>query len=70
MDPAGTRACSVEVSCSGAHRKQVMALPNGQLAVNIGESDGTLVPKLGESGVSGFAEELHGPGTEPPQEGR
>jgi hypothetical protein len=25
------------------------------------------VPRLGVSGVGGFAQELHGPGTEPPQ---
>jgi hypothetical protein len=47
--------------------RQVTALHHGQLAVHIGEADGTLVPRLGESGVGGFAEELHGPGAEPPQ---
>jgi hypothetical protein len=37
------------------------------MAVEIGEADGTLVPRVRESGVRGFAEELHGPGTESPQ---
>jgi hypothetical protein len=57
----------VEACCSGKHARQVTALHYGQLAVHIGEADGTLVPRLGESGVAGFAEELHGPGTEPLQ---
>jgi hypothetical protein len=55
------------VRCSGEHTRQVTALQHGQLAVHIGEADGTLVPRLGESGVGGFAEELHGSGTEPPE---
>jgi hypothetical protein len=66
-DPAGTSACGVEARCRGKHARQVTALHHGQLAVHVGEADGTLVPRLGESGVGGFAEELHGPGTEPPQ---
>jgi hypothetical protein len=40
---------------------------HGQLAVHIGEAGGMLVPRLGESGVGGFARELHGTETEPPQ---
>jgi hypothetical protein len=70
-DPAGTRACGVEARCSalprGEHARQVTALHYGQLAAHIGEADSTMVPQLGKSGVGGFAEELHGPGTEPPQ---
>jgi hypothetical protein len=66
-DPAGTHANGVEACCSGKHARQVTALHHGQLAVSIGEADGTLVPRLGETGVGGFAEELHGTGTEPPQ---
>jgi hypothetical protein len=44
-----------------------MELHNGQLAVHMGEADGSLAPLLGENGEGGFAEKLHGPGTEPPQ---
>jgi hypothetical protein len=57
----------VEARCSGKHARQVTALHHRQLAVHIGEADGSLVPRLWESGVGGFAEELHGPGTKPPQ---
>jgi hypothetical protein len=57
----------VEARCSGEHTRYITTLHNGQLAVHIGEADGTLVPRFGESGMGGFAEELHGPGTEPPQ---
>jgi hypothetical protein len=62
LDPAGTRACSVEARGSCKNARQVTALHHGQLAVHIGEADGSLVPRLGESGMGGFAEELHGPG--------
>jgi hypothetical protein len=57
----------VEARGSGKHAREVTALHNGQLAVHIGEADGTLVPRLGESGVGGFAKELHGPETDSPQ---
>jgi hypothetical protein len=57
----------VEACCSGKHARKVTALHHGQLAVHIGEADDTLVRRLGESVVGGFAEKLHGPGTERPQ---
>jgi hypothetical protein len=53
--------------CSGEHAREVTAKHHGQLAVQVGEAGGMLVPRLGESGVGGFAEELPGTGTEPPQ---
>jgi hypothetical protein len=57
----------VEARCSGNHARQVAALHNRELAIYIGEAGGTLVPRLGESSIGGFAEELHGPRTTPPQ---
>jgi hypothetical protein len=57
----------VEARRSGEHTRYITTVHNGQLAVHIGEADGTLVLRLGESGVGGFAEELHGPRTEPPE---
>jgi hypothetical protein len=57
----------VEPPCSGEHTRYITRLHNEQLAVHICEADGSLVPRLGGSGVGGFAEELRGPGTEPPQ---
>jgi hypothetical protein len=57
----------MEARCSGEHARQVTTLYHGQLAVHTGETDGTLVPRLEKSGVDGFKEELHGPGTESPQ---
>jgi hypothetical protein len=56
----------VEARCSDEHTRYITTLHNRQLAVHIGEADGTLVPRLGESGMGGCAEELHDPGTEPP----
>jgi hypothetical protein len=44
----------VEARCSGQHAREVAALHHGQLAVHISEADGTLVPRLGESGVGGM----------------
>jgi hypothetical protein len=57
----------VEARCSGKHATEATALHHRQLAVHIGEADGTLVPWLGEIGVGGFAEELHGTENETPQ---
>jgi hypothetical protein len=57
----------VKARCNGKHTIQVTALHYGQLAVHVGKADGTLVLRLGKSGVGGFAEELHRPRTEPPQ---
>jgi hypothetical protein len=63
-----TRVCGVEARCSSDYARQVTVLHHGQLAVHIGEADDTLVPRLGESDQGDFAEELHGPRTEPPQD--
>jgi hypothetical protein len=57
----------VETCCSSNHARKATALHHGQLAVHIGVAGGTLVPCLGDCGVGGFGEELHGTGTEPPQ---
>jgi hypothetical protein len=52
-------AAAVSMGDRGRHHKE--------LAIYIGEAGGTLVPRLGECGVGGFAEKLHGPRTKPPQ---
>jgi hypothetical protein len=57
----------VEARGSGEHTRILTALHHGQLAGHSDEADGTLVLRFGESGVGGFAEELHGSGTESPQ---
>jgi hypothetical protein len=40
--------------------RYITTLHNGQPAVHIGVADGTLVTRLGRSGVGGFAKEFHG----------
>jgi hypothetical protein len=57
----------VEACCSGKHARQVKALHYRQLVVHIGEAGYTLMPWLGVNGVRGFAEELRGIRTEPPE---
>jgi hypothetical protein len=48
-------------------RQEATALCHGQFAGHIVKADGTMVPRLGESGVGCFAEESHCAGTKPPQ---
>jgi hypothetical protein len=65
-DATGTRACGVEARGSCKNERGT-ALQHGKLAVDIGEADGALVLLLGKRGMGGFAKELHGTRTEPPQ---